>query len=135
MNVPSDYRFSRIHRIRRTPEFQRAYQYRCAVSDSRLLIFAIANRTNQTRIGLSVSRKVGGAVVRNRWKRLLREAFRLQRASLPIGLDLVCIPRGETIPGRQQLERSFRELTHRLTKKLAKMPPVPHAPQTGITNG
>ena len=120
MTVPSC-RFSRDCRIRRPSDFQRAYQFRCAASDGRLLLFVIANGSNQTRIGLSVSRKVGNAVVRNRWKRLLREAFRLQRLALPCGLDLVCIPRGDTIPERQQLERSFRELVRRLMKKLAKM--------------
>jgi ribonuclease P protein component len=46
-----------------------------------------------TRLGLSVSRKVGSAVVRNRVKRLLREAFRTSASALPPGLDLVVVAR------------------------------------------
>ena len=45
------------------------------------------------RLGLSVSRKVGGAVRRSRLKRLLREAFRLERGRLEEGCDLVVYPR------------------------------------------
>jgi ribonuclease P protein component len=47
----------------------------------------------QVRLGVSVSKDHGGAVRRNKLKRLLREAFRLERAQLPRGLDLVVIPR------------------------------------------
>ncbi len=48
-----------------------------------LMVFALPNTHAWPRLGLSVSTRVGGAVRRNAWKRLIREAFRLQQHTLP----------------------------------------------------
>ncbi|MEO6595798.1 MAG: ribonuclease P protein component [Planctomycetota bacterium] len=53
-------------------------------------------RTLLSRLGVSVSKDHGGAVRRNKLKRLLREAFRLERHRFPVALDLVLIPRQRT---------------------------------------
>jgi len=84
--------FPKSARLRTKAEFDRVYAARCKSGDGTLLIFAAANELGMTRVGLSVSRKLGGAVVRNRLKRLLREAFRQCRPQLPAGLDLVVVP-------------------------------------------
>ncbi len=70
------------------------------------------------RLGLSVSRKVGGAVVRNRWKRLLREVFRITREQLPVGVDLVVIPRPGAEPTLAGLLRSLPRLAAKVARKL-----------------
>lgn len=85
-------------RLRHTGDFDRVYRKRCTASDAWLLVFACENGLTHARLGLSVSRKVGPAVVRNRWKRRLREAFRLNQHRFPPGMDLVVVPRG---PGQQ----------------------------------
>ena len=90
-----DQRFLPKYRIRRAADFQRAYRRRAAASDGPLLVFGHENGLPHPRLGVSVSRKLGGAVKRNRWKRLIREAFRLCRPRLPNGIDLVVIPRPE----------------------------------------
>tara|TARA_B100000900_G_scaffold356860_1_gene326863 strand:- start:142 stop:393 length:252 start_codon:yes stop_codon:yes gene_type:complete len=55
------------------------------------MMMVIRNGTSQTRVGLTVSRKVGNAVIRNRVKRWLREAIRHQQTQLPPGFDVVVI--------------------------------------------
>lgn len=80
-------------RLLATPEFRAVFDAKQSISDSRLVLYAVFNRRDVTRVGLSVSKKLGNAVTRNVYKRRLRDAFRLCRPNLPVGLDLVLIPR------------------------------------------
>lgn len=109
--------FAAHFRLRKTADFERVYARRCSASDATLLVYGATSDLPHTRLGLSVSRKHGGAVKRNRWKRLLREAFRLSQAELPPGVDLVVIPRpGE--PELSKLRHSLVRLAARVAKKL-----------------
>ena len=91
--------FNRSIACVRKADFARVYAAaRASASDDVLLIYACENELTHARLGLSVSRKVGGAVQRNRWKRILREAFRLSVEQLPAGVDLVVIPRAAAAP-------------------------------------
>lgn len=114
--------FPRECHIRRGADFQRAYRRRCAVSDELLVLHSCENGLAFARLGLSVSRKVGGAVVRNRWKRLLREAFRLSRRDLPAGIDLVVIPRQQVEPTLAGLLASLPALAKRAVRQLKRRP-------------
>ena len=86
--------FPRSHRLGGQREFAEVFAARVRVSRGPLTVFAKSNGKKHNRLGLSVSRKVGSAVVRNRIKRLLREAYRSTRHDLPTGYDLVIVPRG-----------------------------------------
>lgn len=105
-------------RIRNTTDFERAYNSGLRIGDAHLLIFASVNGTQQTRVGLSVSRKHGGAVQRNRKKRLLREAFRHSLGRLPVGLDLVLVPRQRPDSSLQDFCDSLPALARRLARRI-----------------
>jgi ribonuclease P protein component len=85
--------FPKTLRLRARREFLRVQDGGVKVSAGPLLALALGNDRGDTRLGLTVSSKVGNAVVRGRIKRRLRELFRKRRAQLPRGVDLVLIAR------------------------------------------
>jgi ribonuclease P protein component len=116
---PRSYRFRPAEHLRRPSEFRRVYERRRSASDGWLIVYGCENGLPYLRLGLSVSRKVGPAVHRNRLRRLYREAFRLTRHTMPVGLDLVLIPRGPNEPPLEELKRSLPRLVHQIARKLA----------------
>ncbi len=95
------------------------YARRRSAADGAILVFVCENALGRPRLGLSVSRKVGGAVRRNRWKRLIREAFRLSRPQLPLGIDLIVIPRASEPPALASLRASLERLARQAAARLA----------------
>jgi ribonuclease P protein component len=84
--------FSAKQRLKSKGDFQRVYDRKRSAADEWLVVYVCESSLPQPRVGLSVSKKVGCAVVRNRFKRLYREAFRLKQHELP-AVDLIMIPR------------------------------------------
>jgi ribonuclease P protein component len=115
--MPS-YSFRPAEHLRRPADFRRVYERRRSVSDGWLIVYARENGLPHLRLGLSVSRKVGGAVRRNRLRRLYREAFRLTRHEMPGGLDLVLIPRTSEEPPLEELKQGLPRLVNQLARKL-----------------
>jgi ribonuclease P protein component len=96
-------------RLRSGRDFQRIYQRGQRAAGALLTVVALRSRSGRgARVGVSVSKDHGAAVRRNKIKRLLREAFRLERRHLPADFDLVLIPRPRE--GKLQLQALRTEL-------------------------
>jgi ribonuclease P protein component len=111
--------FPKELRLRTGGEFDAVFKAKVTAGDGVLVIHARPNELGHARLGMAVSRKVGNAVRRNRWKRCLREAFRLAQHDLP-PLDLVCLPRLRDVPTLEVVNTALRGLVRRLEKKVAK---------------
>ena len=113
------FRLAKESRLRKSAEFDRVYALRQRAGDGHLLLFAAPNDCGQTRFGLSVSKKHGNAVCRNRLKRLMREAFRLSQHDLPTGLDLVLIPRQKSGATLDNYRHSLVRLAKKMSRRFA----------------
>ena len=95
--------------------FRRLYQKGKTAADGRLALYARRNGRKENRLGLTVSTKVGCAVVRNRIRRRLRELYRLHEDELSTGYDVVVVARVRAAHSSyRQLEHSFLTLADRL---------------------
>ena len=108
---------ARSGRLTRSADFDRVYRQGRSRANRYLVMYAFprAAEDGEPRLGVSVGRKVGGAVERNRVKRLIREAFRAAADQLPAGHDFVVVARpdaGELARERGEpgIERALREL-------------------------
>jgi len=104
-------------RIKRRQDFSRVFRAGAAASDALITLHAAANDLDRCRLGVGVSTRHGGAVRRNRIRRLCREAFRTCRADLPAGCDYVIVPRVGAEFAIEPLRRSLLTLSARLAKR------------------
>jgi len=114
---PRTGRFQQSDRLRRSVEFQRVIRRGRRVAGTAFVVI-VSQRTNRSsqepasRLGITVSRKVGRAVVRNRVKRRIREWFRTRREMLGAGLDWVVIGRSAAATlGREAVEAELSQLS------------------------
>ena len=79
--------------LKNNTDFQRVYKEGSSYANRCLVLYVLENHTEQNRLGISVSKKVGNSVVRHRITRLIRESYRLREYMFNSGLDMVVIAR------------------------------------------
>lgn len=94
--------------LKENHEFRRLYHRGASSATAHLVLYCRKNRLGKNRLGLTVSAKLGGAVQRNRVKRLLREAYRLHEDAFGTGVDLVLVARGRAVGATyHEIEKSL----------------------------
>ena len=109
-------RFRPAERIRRRAEFQQIYERGVRIHSRYSTVFILANEGRVARLGIAATKKLGGAVQRNRAKRLIREVFR--RNKIAAGFDVVVIPKRELLDASLNvLEADYRSAIDRVLRQ------------------
>lgn len=116
-----DQGFSKKERLLKRKEFQLVFDNGERFGNNQLKIYALSNGNSVSRLGLVVGRKFGNSPRRNRFKRILREAYRLNKNLLSNGVDIVVIPRpGLTELTLNAIEEKFKIILIQINDKLKK---------------
>lgn len=121
MATSGDQRFRRTERLRLREDFARVLAAKCSQADSALVVYVAPNDLAWSRLGCSVSKKIGNAVQRNYVRRRIREAFRTQKHDLPRGLDIICIARTKASDKSWDLAQSLRTLVAQGARRMARV--------------
>lgn len=106
--------FGKHERVRKRKDYSRIYKNGARLYSESFQVLILANDKDTRRLGITVGKKIGNSVKRNRIKRLLREFFRLHKDSLPAGRDIVVTVRKDVSA------RSLHEITRELEDLLKK---------------
>lgn len=101
----------RFPSVKKNSDFQVIYKKGKSYANRLLVMYVYRTESDETRIGISVSKKVGNSVVRHRVTRLIRESFRLNREQTDSGLDIIVVARAAAADSDyKKIESAYRHL-------------------------
>ncbi len=118
----ADQRFGPKDRLCSPAEYKHVLKQKCSVRGQWLILFGSVNGLGRTRLGRVVSKRWGKAHVRNRYRRWLREAFRVAKGELAVGMDIVVMPHRIEGMTFQTIVGELRELVRRLAERIHSSP-------------
>jgi ribonuclease P protein component len=119
--VETSEKFRAAQRLRSTRQFKAAYSRGARIHSSTLVLYGLLNDLGYPRLGITVSRKIGKAVIRNRVKRRIREIFRTRLQASGSGIDLVVNAKRTIVAAPfLQIRQELQDGLARLIKMLGK---------------
>ncbi len=114
------YKLSKQGMLHKNKKFQVVYKLGKSYANRMVVLYVLSNKDSVRRVGFAAGKKLGGAVIRNRVKRLLRESYRLNQFQLITGVDLILVGRQAAIKAdRMEVSKAFLHLCNK-AKILAK---------------
>ena len=113
-NEATDQRFPKSDRILKRQAFRRVYDAGKKIQTRFFTAFVLPNSQEQSRIGITATRKTGNSVQRNRMRRRVRELYRRNKWRVPPGIDIVInVKDGLARAGYDEIEKDFAKLWER----------------------
>ena len=106
-------KYANFETLKSNIDFSKVYESKHSYANKLLVVYILENGTDITRLGISVSKKVGNSIVRHRMTRLIRESFRLNKENIRTGYDIVIIARsGLKGKGYEEASKAFLHLCY-----------------------
>lgn len=118
MTNSGDQRFPAKYRLKLKRDFERVFKEGLVSADGVLVIHALRNGLEFSRMGISIGRRFGKAHDRNLFKRWCRESFRIQRIDLPTGIDFIVRAKAHGKPDFPSVKQSMVAMLKRVDRKL-----------------